>query len=92
MFEELDNNKKTISEDWLIDMKSDIARKAKHQGKLYNFDFEENSPRQTTENKIRWEKSEASFIRVGRDQVKEDFRKMDLSNLQIPTLKIKIWG
>ncbi|OMJ89277.1 hypothetical protein SteCoe_8574 [Stentor coeruleus] len=92
MFEELDNNTKTISEDWLIEMKSDIACKAQYQGKLYNFDFEENSPRQASENKIQWEKSETSFLGVGKRQIKQEFRKMDFSSMQIPTLKVKIWG
>lgn len=92
MFEESDNNTKTISEDWLMEMKSDIARKAQYQGKLYNFDFEENSPREASENKIQWEKSEVPFLGVGKGQAKQDFRKMDFSNLQISTLKIKIWG
>ncbi|OMJ82303.1 hypothetical protein SteCoe_17017 [Stentor coeruleus] len=89
MLQELESNTKSALEDWLIDMKSELALKVKHQERLHNFDFDNICPGHSHESKILWEKADKNFIGVGRIRSKQEFRIVNIKDFQIPKLKIK---
>lgn len=89
MLQELDFNTKSPLEDWLIDMKAELALKAKYQERLYNFDFENKCPGHSHESKILWEKTDKNPLGVGRIMNKQELRIVDIKDFQIPKLKLK---
>ncbi|OMJ88812.1 hypothetical protein SteCoe_9201 [Stentor coeruleus] len=89
MLQELDLNTVSPLEDWLIDMKSELALKLKHQERLYNFDFDKSCQGHSLESKILWKKEDKNPIVVGRIKSNQEFRIVDIKDFQIPKLKLK---
>lgn len=88
MLGEANHKTQRDSENWLLEIKSELTAKTQDQSQKYNFDFQENCQLHSSGSAFQWKKAKKSSLGVGNLRTQQDFRRMEIKPFTLPTLKI----